>query len=354
MKEQDEFTNRITEPTSTTKKLLESMPAITALNNIPKVSVPSSVIKAAMDVSPTITAVQRNLEPLFATQRMIQHMVEPYQIAASLSPALEAITEHSRVQAALLSSSVMNAMASSIAQLASAFESPIMTWLQDGLTSPILGILDELSSWVPKDFDAHRFNKIYLSEMYDARWFPYLGWNADLNLAIDILDIIDATRKSKSRIKQIDKAVFAYYTKKEIEEIRKSWRELGLPAFRVKILNQAVRAYHRKEYALTVSTLVSMWEGIIAQKSYIQDDYRTSSKTRQNLTKLIEANEFDAIFSSYCEEFIFYNCTKPEDVKPDVPGRHEIAHSWYDKYPNKKMALNAILFTDFLLKLDPL
>ena len=39
-------------------------------------------------------------------------------------------------------------------------------------------------------------------------------------------------------------------------------------------------------------------------------------------------------------------------MKEDVPGRHGIAHCWYNKYPTKKAALNAILFTDFLLNLQ--
>ena len=128
---------------------------------------------------------------------------------------------------------------------------------------------------------------------------------------------------------------------------------MGLPSYMIRILVQAVQAYHRREYALTVSALSTLWEGIIQEK--VNDNsYRVSRKTRENLTKLIEENEFDKIFASFCEEFIFYDCRKVEEVKPDVPGRHGIAHCWYNTYPNKKMALNAILFTDFLLRLKPL
>ena len=96
-----------------------------------------------------------------------------------------------------------------------------------------------------------------------------------------------------------------------------------------------------------------MWEGIIQEK--VNDEsYRVSRKTRENLSILIEENEFGKIFSSFCDEFIFYDCRKPEEVKLDVPGRHGIAHCWYNTYPNRKMALNVILFTDFLLGLKPL
>ncbi len=37
-----------------------------------------------------------------------------------------------------------------------------------------------------------------------------------------------------------------------------------------------------------------------------------------------------------------------------VKDRHGVAHGWYSHYPNKKAALNAILFTGFILNLEPL
>ena len=141
--------------------------------------------------------------------------------------------------------------------------------------------------------------------------------------------------------------------KEEINNFKRRWRQKSLPSYMTRILVQSVQAYHRREYALTVSALSTLWEGIIQQKMN-DNSYRISRKTRENLSKLIEENEFDKIFSSFCDEFIFYNCIKPEDVKSDVPGRHGIAHCWYDTYPNRKMALNAIIFTDFLLELKPI
>ena len=57
---------------------------------------------------------------------------------------------------------------------------------------------------------------------------------------------------------------------------------------------------------------------------------------------------------SFFDEYIMYNCESVEEVKEDVPGRNSSAHSWYNKYPSRKAALNAILFTDFLLDIEPL
>jgi hypothetical protein len=189
--------------------------------------------------------------------------------------------------------------------------------------------------------------------MFDARWFPYAGWIADFRIVDAMLEILNTSRVSKNRVNRIDRLIFSYYDKEEINNFKRRWRQMNLPSYMTRILIQSVQAYNRREYALTVSALSTLWEGIIQEK--VNDSgYRVSKKTRENLNKLIEENEFDEIFVSFCDEFIFYNCTKPEEVKPDVPGRHGIAHCWYDTYPNRKVALNAIMFTDFLLRLKPL
>jgi len=77
-------------------------------------------------------------------------------------------------------------------------------------------------------------------------------------------------------------------------------------------------------------------------------------KVQKYLKSLISTNEVSSVIQSYCDEYIFYNCTGTAEFKPDVPGRHAYTHSWYTKYPSKKAALNAILFTDFLLNLSPI
>ena len=225
-------------------------------------------------------------------------------------------------------------------------------WLQTVDFSPLTRILENIQD-IGFGYDYEEVNEVFLKAMFDARWFPYAGWIADFRIVDEMLAILDTSRASKNRIKRIDNLIFSYYDKDEINNLKRGWRQMKLPSYMTRILVQSVQAYHRREYALTVSALSTLWEGIIQEK--VNDtSYRISRKTRENLTKLIEENEFDKIFSSFCEEFIFYDCRKAEEVKPDVPGRHGIAHCWYDTYPSRKMALNAILFTDFLLGLKPL
>ena len=204
------------------------------------------------------------------------------------------------------------------------------------------------------DFTAYwkRLNHILLHECYDAKWVPNAVWNADPDFLTDVLEIINTTKKSKNRVKKIDKAILTYYTKSRIETIKKSWRVLIIPEYSMRMMHQAVQAYHRKEYALTIVMLSTMWEGIIYAK--VNDNRgKNGNRTKQNFAVLSDQNNCDLIFQSFFNEYIMYDCRSTSQVIEDVPGRNSSAHSWYNKYPSRKAALNAILFTDYLLKLNP-
>ena len=284
----------------------------------------------------------------------------------SVNPALEWYQNNPMVMAALdslkMTPTIITSVADTIGYIQSnsvmgslnnALTSPAIQWFESLNCSPIYAFLDAITSVFNVDIEKDEYAKYYREQMYFSRWFPYAGSVLNANYVEQINDTWAHTRDgSKNRVKQTDKVVFAFYNKTEIEYMRKVWRELGLPKYLVKILNQAVQAYHRGEYAVTVCTLSTLWEGIICEKAN-DPSFRTSNKTKDNLKKLVDENEYDSILYSFCDDFIFYNCKSPAEVKEDVPGRHGIAHCWYNKYPTKKAALNAILFTDFLLYLEP-
>jgi len=119
------------------------------------------------------------------------------------------------------------------------------------------------------------------------------------------------------------------------------------------MMKQAVDAYYRKEYALTTITLASMWEGIIYKKNNDHSG-KKGNKTKDNFRKLVDRNKCHAIAADYFEKYIMYDCRSNEQVIDDVPGRNSMMHSFSKKYPSRKAALNAILFTNFLLHLKPL
>lgn len=309
----------------------------------------SKEISSLIGADSALQALQNN--SMFHTigELAIKPAIQAYQFE---SPALKMIEAWNNSVVTNLAARLTALIENPVMQKIQSVTSNFGKWLQTIDFSPLTSILEDIQN-IGFAYDYEEVNEVFLKAMFDARWFPYAGWIADFRIVDAVLEILDTSRASKNRINRIDKLIFSYYDKAEINNVKRGWRQMNLPPYMTRILIQSVQAYLRREYALTVSALSTLWEGII-QKKVNDSGYRMSRKTRENLTKLIEENGFDKIFSSFCEEFIFYNCTKAEDVKPDVPGRHGIVHCWYNTYPSRKMALNAILFTDFLLGLKPL
>ena len=309
----------------------------------------SSAVKMLNDMGTTIGVLQNSGAVHALGEIAMKSAFSDYQFE---SPALRTFDELSKSIATNLASGLTALITNSVIQGIQSITSSLGKWLQTVDFSPLVNVLKNIQN-IGFDFDYKEVNQIFLKAMFDARWFPYAGWIADFRIVDAMLEILNTSRVSKNRVNRIDRLIFSYYGKEEINDFKRRWRKMNLPSYMTRILVQSVQAYHRREYALTVSALSTLWEGIIQEKMN-DNSYRISRRTRENLGKLIEENKFDEIFSSFCDEFIFYNCTKPSEVKSDVPGRHGIAHCWYDTYPSRKMALNAILFTDFLLELKPI
>lgn len=295
-------------------------------------------------------------DQITSAMHMASQMADCATLAANFSvdnsPAMQAVKNAEAIYCRLpeLSATVQNVI--STTDLALQSESPFLNWMNSFDVQPWTQLLSCYQPQVGTVLDIKLYDETLLQEMYNARWIPTLAYSMDIDTVIEINKILASIRASKKRVKQIDSIIFKFCTKSWLERLRKSWRNCGVPKYMLRILNQAVQAYYRKEYVLTVSTLATLWEGIIARKSGFADEFRSGKKVHNELNELIHQNGYEEIIGSFCSDFIFYQCTKPGDVKQDVPGRHSICHAWYDKYPNQKMALNAILFTDLLLRLD--
>lgn len=217
--------------------------------------------------------------------------------------------------------------------------------------------IQESLSRIGREFDTY-FDKLeatYQNELYEAKWFPHAINTDNLQLFLDVSEVLEHTRRSKNRTKKLDRIFFDFYDKKRLAAMKREWKNIPeIPYHIQKMLSQAVNAYDRKEYAVTNSVLMTLWEGIIASKVGKENNYRISGATRQSLETLNDENNNGETIKNFCSDFIFYDCRQIEEVKDDVPGRHGIAHSWYVKYPSRKTALNAIIFTDFLLGLNPI
>ena len=239
-------------------------------------------------------------------------------------------------------------------------KSPVFEWLNTLDVFPIHSILENLN--LPEDGLLGRYDKlkeVYLTTFMECKWFPYAAWAADLNLFAEVSDIMATSRgASKRREKRIDQAILAYYDKAEVKAIKRNWKQMDMENHIKRILGQAIEAHLRGGYALTISSLSTMWEGLIyikANNATMQDRHRQRmEKTKKELAALTEANDYNKIFSDYFDQFIVSQCNAVSDVVDGVPNRHGVSHSWYHKYPNKKASLNAILLTDFILSLEPI
>lgn len=244
---------------------------------------------------------------------------------------------------------VLNAYSSALATV----HSPFLDWLQTVDISPLTRILERWDT--ERQLEEERYKelqKLHLRVMYQARWFPYASTLAGDMLFDEINEII-ASSKIGATVGQrcerrIDNAILSHYTKAEIKRIKKKWNDSELEPYFKKALGQTLDAYLRKEYALVIPFLATMWEGII--KSKIE---KNDKKFKENCKNLVDENGYDEVFSDFFNNLIFGQCWGPEDVVDGIPNRNGVAHSWYIKYPSQKAALNAILLTDFVMSLKP-
>lgn len=216
-----------------------------------------------------------------------------------------------------------------------------------------LSWLDDLTAALKNLDQASEYADIYFRAMYKAQWFPYIGQiYTDVPLIAEINDVLEHTRDSKNRVKKIDKVLYDYFDVAEIKQIAARWREVDQPESIKRIMLQTLKAFHRKEYAMVVIPLCTLWEGMICDKTD-NPSHRSSKAIKADFSELSRNNGDGEIVSAYVNEFIFYECREKDAIKEDVPGRHGIAHGWYNRYPTRKAALNAIAFTDYLTQLNP-
>lgn len=299
-----------------------------------------------------------------------QHVTAPKSVMSPLSEALDnvvtitrpitnaatqAMDKHS-VWLSELSDVVSSITASYVDKLnvVTSVLEPLVAYLREIAYSP-LSKLQKFFQELQLDQYFARLNNIYLEELVVARWFPVAIATKNAEFFKDIINAVDTTRKgSKNRTKKLDQVFFAFYDVDTIDDIKRYWRTKDLPNHIKRILVEAIQAYKRRQYALTLSALAPLWQGIIQEKAKGWQKGKTNNKTKQEFQSLITENDCNKFVEYYFDEYVFYPCYGIEEVKDDVPGRNSVCHSWYKAYPTRKAALNAILFTDFLLNLKPL
>lgn len=187
--------------------------------------------------------------------------------------------------------------------------------------------------------------------LLDAHWCPSAILALPLSKLKPLCSLVDANDPADKKNDALDQFIFRHLGMRYTDCLLEDWNELPLLAHIRRLLKETLYAYRRKEYGIVVSVLPTLWEGIIREKANITEQI-SSKELRKAFAKLVEPNERSAIISAFYDTCIMYHCSKQEDAIPDVPGRHAAAHGWFTRYPPKKAALNALLFTDFLVNLE--
>ena len=198
--------------------------------------------------------------------------------------------------------------------------------------------------------------KVYERILYKLKWFPgailTVGIRSFYKLINVLSNIDEEDNHLEEHIEHIDSEIESFFTENDIKRINNNWANSELEEFIVRILGESLNAYLRGEFALTISTLATMWECLILKKLHITNRQKPKL-TNQQFKELVLENDYEVVFSNYYFDFIVSQCEGVDDIVDGVPNRHSIAHGWYRNYPTKKAALNAILFTDFIINLEP-
>ena len=191
------------------------------------------------------------------------------------------------------------------------------------------------------DFD----NNCYEEFLYNCHWHPAMGLHLDVSLAREILDIKNSSKKIGDIIPKVDSIIFKYYSNDLIEKLLLKWSHY-LADFRYKILTEAITAYFRQEYALTLCTLCCLWGNLINQIVVADENKIIDAKRRYRMV-----SDKSSWYYKFFDDQIYYDCRSKEAIKEGVPGRNALAHGYFNGYPSQKAALNAIIFTDYLFDL---
>lgn len=180
-------------------------------------------------------------------------------------------------------------------------------------------------------------------------WTPSVLFTGDTRLKQMLFDVIRINRENDHKIikAKIDNLCFENYTNSRLDIIKKELFRCEVDMVIKQIIDEAFDAFYLGRFATTVTLLALNWERIILGK--IGSERVTSKKATNKLKDQLEKQELLPAFLRFYKKYVV--C---EDINANVeiPNRNCIAHGKYKEYPCRKQALNAILITEFLVKLD--
>ena len=206
--------------------------------------------------------------------------------------------------------------------------------------------LIDLNSFLNAKFED---DEEYMDFLYEHKWHPYTGYELDYQLVKDIMQIKRSICDYQLADSMIYKTIFYYYDSNSVKGLKRKWSKY-IKDYRKRILIQSLSAFSRYEYALTICALIPMWFVFINNIANTNEHKISKIITKYN--DIMSGKNYSEIYNEFFNRYIFYDCRDTSQVVSDVPGRHAIAHGYFNKYPSKKSALNAIIFTDLLVDLE--
>lgn len=197
------------------------------------------------------------------------------------------------------------------------------------------------------------YMKSCAAAIISERWCPALVLHVPIIKLSVLNDILTRDIPEKERTALTDQFIFENTGEKYIAHVSETWQSSDLPSHYRRLLKETLHAYLRDEYGLVIPALSPLWEGIIRKKASLPPKAK-SPALKAAVEDLASKDKYLETISPFYNECIMYQCEGMDEVIPDVPGRHAMAHGWFPSYPSRKAALNAISFTDFLLCLENL
>lgn len=208
-----------------------------------------------------------------------------------------------------------------------------------------------------KDIEYSKYINCYCYIMIRCEWIPFLDYTNEPNLFININKTIFSISHQRNNLRsQIDKIMFDYYTEDRIKKIQLALKSTDIKEHYKKIISQTIDAYLREEYALTITCLATLWDALLFYKT-TEREYSANheiNRLKKVTYNTYQDNKFVEIITHYYNDFLLQKFKICDDMNtlPDTPKRHQSAHGFFKEYPSKKAALNAILFTNFIINLQ--
>lgn len=299
--------------------------------------------------------IMQSIQPLYAIAEKIQRnmpLYAPTMAAFSNQAMYSNLAQINQIMSTKQQLSFVTAQLNTIKQMPK-----ILSWVEQimSLRLPYDSNIDEDE----QSLSVGSFMKFYFHSLYNAKWFPMTMLDSKLTELKDIVNILSEEKSADNRTEILDGLILNYYTNEKIQSMIDLWQNNNYSGCHIRIISEAADDYLHGKYALTVIALATMWEQIIINIAKRIDDISMpeghvhGQRLKETFKEILQSCYYDDICSKYYNEFIMYQCFSPDELKEDTPGRNSIAHGWYKEYPSQKAALNAILFTDFLLGIEP-